>query len=135
MWTILKVAPSDISIMFPQKETFQGEQVNSESGSCNSALRGGGLSDRNEGLSRTLEGPRYSKINSTKSQSLGAITLDHRLMSQLVRSARSRVRVGQCVSATIAVEVPVFVCLHSSCSRVTEYVFIPYASHEKTQGE
>jgi hypothetical protein len=35
-------------------------------------------------------------------------------------SARSRARVDQCVSAVRAVEVPVLVCLRSSCSHVTE---------------
>ena len=35
-------------------------------------------------------------------------------------SARSRVRVGQCVSAVRAVEVPVLACLRSGCSHVTE---------------
>ena len=33
-------------------------------------------------------------------------------------SARSRVRVDQCVSALRAVDVPVLVCLHSSCNHV-----------------
>ena len=35
-------------------------------------------------------------------------------------SSRSRVRVDRCVSAVRAVEVPVLVCLRSSCSHVTE---------------
>jgi hypothetical protein len=35
-------------------------------------------------------------------------------------SARGHVRVDQCVSAIRAVDVPVLVCLRSSCSHVTE---------------
>jgi hypothetical protein len=42
------------------------------------------------------------------------------LMSHIQGLARSRVRVDQCVSAVRAVEVPVLVCLRSSCIHVTE---------------
>jgi hypothetical protein len=35
-------------------------------------------------------------------------------------NARSRVRVDQCVSAVRSVEVPVLVCLRSSCNHVTK---------------
>jgi hypothetical protein len=39
---------------------------------------------------------------------------------QVGESARSCVRVDQCVSAVRAVDVPIFVCLRSSCNHVTE---------------
>ena len=42
------------------------------------------------------------------------------LMSQVGKSAQSRVRVDQFVSAVRAVEVPVLVCLRSGCYHVTE---------------
>jgi hypothetical protein len=63
----------------------------------------------------------YSRINSTKSPASGTGTVSEpRLMYRVGGSARSRVRVDQCVSAVRAVEVPVLVCLRSSCSHVTE---------------
>jgi len=51
----------------------------------------------------------YSRINSTKSPVLG----------ESRESAQSRVRVDQCVSGVRVVEVPVLVCLRSSCYHVT----------------
>ena len=55
------------------------------------------------------------RINSTKSpvSNLGYVS-QSRLMSQVGKSARSRVRIDQCVSAIRAVDVSVFVCLHST---------------------
>ena len=41
-------------------------------------------------------------------------------MRQVGRVARSRVRADQCVSVVRAVEMPVLVCLGSSCDHVTE---------------
>jgi hypothetical protein len=41
-------------------------------------------------------------------------------MSRVGESARSRVRVDQCISAIRAVEVSVFVCLRSSCNLMNE---------------
>jgi hypothetical protein len=52
------------------------------------------------------------------SQVQAQLTLASHITSR--ESARSRVRVDQCVSAVRAVEVPVLVCLRSSCSYVTE---------------
>jgi hypothetical protein len=60
-------------------------------------------------------------INSTKSPVSDADKVgEPRLISQVRESARSSVRVDQCVSAVRAVGVPAFVCLRSSCSHVTE---------------
>jgi len=62
----------------------------------------------------------YGRANSTKSPASGARNIrEPRLMSHSQVSAQSRVRVDQCVSAITAVEVPVFFCLRSSCSHVT----------------
>jgi hypothetical protein len=62
----------------------------------------------------------YSRSNSTKSPASGASNVSElRLMSSR-ESARSRVRVDQCVSAVRAVGVPVCGCLRSSCNHVTE---------------
>ena len=59
-------------------------------------------------------------INSTKSPASGAGNFSEPLPDVTSReSARSRVRVDQCVSAVRAVEVPVLVCLRSICCRVT----------------
>jgi len=61
---------------------------------------------------------RYSRINSTKSPVLGAgYVSEARLMSRV-----ERVRVDQCVFffCSQGVEVPVLVCLRSSCCHVTE---------------
>jgi len=59
----------------------------------------------------------FSTINSTKSPASDAgNVMEHRLMSQV---GSVRVRVDQCVSAVRAVEVPVLVCLRSSCCHVT----------------
>jgi len=63
----------------------------------------------------------YSRMNSTKSPASGAGKVSKpRLMSRSRESARSRVRVDQCVSAVREVEVPVWVCLRSNDSHVTE---------------
>jgi len=51
-----------------------------------------------------------------KSRTSGAGNVGElRLMSRL-----GRVRVGQCVSAVGATDVPAFFCLHSSCNHVSE---------------
>jgi hypothetical protein len=64
---------------------------------------------------------RYSRINNTKSPASGAGNVRKpRLMSPIRESARSRVRVGQCVSAVWMVEVPVLVCLRRRCNHMTE---------------
>ena len=55
----------------------------------------------------------YSRINSTKSPASGEGNVS-------LESARSSVRVDQCVSAIRAVEMPVFFCLRSNCNHVTE---------------
>ena len=58
---------------------------------------------------------------STKSPASGAGKVsESRLLVTSRESARNRVRVDQCVSAVRAVEVPVLVCVRSSCSHVTE---------------
>ena len=65
----------------------------------------------------------YSRINSTKYPASGAVNVSEaRLMSQDGRVLKVvyAVCVDQCVSAVGAVEVPVFVCLRSRCSHVTE---------------
>jgi hypothetical protein len=63
----------------------------------------------------------YIMINSTNSPASGAGNVSEPMFTSQVRqSARSRVRVDQCVSVARAVEVPVLVCLRSSCSHVTE---------------
>jgi hypothetical protein len=62
----------------------------------------------------TLYG-RCSGVNSTQSPALGAGNFSEpRIMSQV-----ERVRVDQRISAVRAVEVPVLVCLRSSCSHVS----------------
>ena len=56
---------------------------------------------------------RYSTINSTEPLAWRVFDVGKcRLMSQV-----GRVHVNPCVSAVIAAEVPVFVCLRSSCNR------------------
>ena len=76
-----------------------------------------------QGASRgtvTGSGEMYGRVNSTKSPASGARKVsEHRLMSHRKVSARSRVRVDQCVSAITAVEIPVFFCLRNSCNHVT----------------
>jgi hypothetical protein len=57
----------------------------------------------------------YSRINYITSPALGAGTVSEPRLTSQVR----RVREDQCVSAVTAVEVPVLVCLLSSCSHVT----------------
>jgi hypothetical protein len=62
--------------------------------------------------------PTHSRINSTKSPAPNAGNISEpRMMSQV-----GRVGVGQCVSATRAVDMPVLVCLRSSCGHVKEDV-------------
>jgi len=62
-----------------------------------------------------------SRINSITSPASGAGTVSEpRLMSQVGKLPRSLARVDQCVSAVRAVEVPVLVCLRSSCNHMSE---------------
>jgi hypothetical protein len=73
----------------------------------------------------------YSRIDSTKSLASGAVNVSGPgLMSQV-----GIVGVGQCVSAVREVEVPVLVCLLSSCNHVTEegrrvYELVPKVVNE-----
>jgi hypothetical protein len=60
----------------------------------------------------------YGRSNSTKSPASGARVSEPDVTSR--ESARNRVRVDQCVPAVRAVEEPVFACLRSNCSHVTE---------------
>ena len=63
----------------------------------------------------------YIRRNSIKSQASGARNVNEpRLISTVGASARSCVRVDQCVSAVRSVEVPVLVFLRSGCNHVTE---------------
>jgi len=65
---------------------------------------------------RGLHSSCYSRSNSTKSPASGAGNVSEpSLMSQV-----KIVHVDQCVSAVWAVEMPVLVCLRSSCNHVTE---------------
>jgi hypothetical protein len=65
-------------------------------------------------------GNTYSGINPTKSPASGAGSVSEPWLISQVGNARSRVRVRRCVSAARAVEVPVLVCLRSSCDHVTD---------------
>jgi hypothetical protein len=63
----------------------------------------------------------YCRTNSTKSPALGAGYVSEPKADVTSQdSARSRVRVDQCVCAVRAVEVPVLVCLRRGCDHVTE---------------
>jgi hypothetical protein len=63
----------------------------------------------------------HRRINSTKSPASGAGNISKsEADGTSPESARNRVRVDQCVSSVTAAEVPVFVCLRSSCSHVIE---------------
>jgi hypothetical protein len=62
-----------------------------------------------------------SRISSTKSPASGAGNVSEpRLTSQVGRVREFVYRVDQCVSAAKAVEVSVFICLHSTSNHVTE---------------
>ena len=57
----------------------------------------------------------YSRINTTRYPASDANDVGQPSRT----SARSRVRVDQCVSAVAAVKAPVLVCLRSGCDHVT----------------
>jgi hypothetical protein len=62
----------------------------------------------------------HSRSNSTKSPASGTGNVSEPRLVSCWESARSCVRAYQCVSAIREVDVPVFICLHSSCNHVTE---------------
>jgi len=63
----------------------------------------------------------YGRINFTASQGLGAFIFSKpRVMAQVGPVSKGKFRVDQCISAIRAVELPVFLCLRSSCNPVTE---------------
>ena len=65
----------------------------------------------------------YSRINNTKFPASGAgNNRERRLMSPIRESARSRVRVDQCVSVVWMVDAPVLVCLRRRCNHMTKWV-------------
>jgi len=61
----------------------------------------------------------HSRINSTKSPTLGAGNNSEPRLVTSWESAQSRVGVDQCVSAVRTMEMSVFICLPSSYSHVT----------------
>ena len=75
-------------------------------------------SERHEGILVTVV---FSWINFTSSQGLGeGIFSKPRVMDQVGRVRKGKCRADQCISAVWAVELPVFVCLRSTCNPVTE---------------
>jgi hypothetical protein len=59
-------------------------------------------------------------INSTKSPASGPDIINKPSLMLQVGSIRSLVLVDHCVSAVRVMDLPVLVCLRSSCSHVTE---------------
>jgi hypothetical protein len=78
------------------------------------------LEQYEQDFKRCIPGLIPQRLQLQAQETLASLGWFHRWGECAESYARSRMRVDQCISAVRAVEVPVFVCLRSSCSHMAE---------------